>query len=78
MSVNLKRKRCTVAYSFWRGCCVEEIIAVPYQESFAERKLGLLLILSTANVVKTFEQSFVGQITPSDSNCVYTLPSSSR
>ena len=56
-------------------CRVEEIV-VPCQELFAERELGLWSILSTANVVKIFEQSFVGQTTPSDSNCRHTLFSS--
>ena len=53
-------------------CCVEEI-AVLCQKSFAEPELGLWSILSTANVVKTFERSFVGQTTPSDSNCIHAL-----
>ena len=52
--------------------CVEEI-AVPCQESISERELGLWSILPTANVVKTFDQSFVAQIKPSDSSCAYTL-----
>ena len=36
-------------------------------------ELGLWSILTRANVVKKFEQSFDAQITPSDSNCVYAL-----
>ena len=60
--------------------CVEEI-AVPCQQTFAEWELGLWSILSTANVVKTFERSFVGQSTPSDSNCLNVseiLPSDNK
>ena len=49
-----------------------EKFAVPSPESLVQ--LGFWSILSTANVVETFEQSFVAQITPSDSNCVYTHP----
>ena len=56
----------------WFEVFVEKF-AVLSQESCIQRKLGLWSILSTANVVETFEQSFVAQITPSDSNCVYAL-----
>ena len=48
-------------------CCVENI------SLHAKNLLGLWSISSTTNAVKTFEQSFIAQNTPSDSNCVYTL-----
>ena len=56
----------------WFKVFVEKL-AVPSQESFVQQELGLWSILSTTNVVETFKQSFVAQITLSDSNCVYTL-----
>ena len=56
----------------WFEVFVEKF-AVLSQESCIQRKLGLWSILSTANVVETFEQSFVAQISPSDSNFVYAL-----
>ena len=85
--VNFKGMHCL--YLLRRGCktfkgvsvipcvfdssCFFEEIAVSYQKYFAEQDMGLWSILSTANVVKTFKQSFVGQVTPLDSNCIHAL-----
>ena len=58
--------------AFDSRCCVEEI-AVPCQEHFAELELILWSMLSTANIVKAFDRSLVGQTIPFDSNCVHKL-----